>query len=118
MSTKTRIAIVGPCASGKSSVAKALQNVGYQVRQPAQEHSYVPDMWQKLTRPDILIFLDVNHEQVVARRPQNAGDFSHWQDQQQRLAHARRHCDLYLDTSGLTLAQVQARVYSFLGEWD
>ena len=40
-----RIAVVGPCASGKSTFAKALKAAGYEARHPAQEHSYVPNMW-------------------------------------------------------------------------
>ena len=45
------IAIVGVCASGKSTLAKALRERGYNARQVLQEHSYVPYMWQRITRP-------------------------------------------------------------------
>ena len=109
-----RVAVVGPCTSGKSTLVEALRAAGYEARQPAQEHSYVPDMWQKLTQPDILIYLDVNYENVVARRPYNPGTPQRLHEQNQRLTHARQHCDYYLDTSNLPPAQVQARVLSFL----
>ncbi len=109
-----RISVVGPCASGKSALVKALREAGYTARQPAQEHSYVPDMWQKLTRPDILIYLDIDYENTVARHPHTAGPPERLQEQTNRLRHARQHCDLYLDTSNLTLEQVRTRTLAYL----
>jgi shikimate kinase len=112
-----RVAIVGPCTSGKSTLAKALRSAGYEARQPAQEHSYVPAMWQKLTQPDILIFLDVDYKTVVARRPKNPGPPERLAEQHQRLAHARQHCDFYLDTSQFSITQVQDKTLSFLSQF-
>jgi deoxyadenosine/deoxycytidine kinase len=112
-----RVALVGPCASGKSLLAEALRESGYDVHQPAQEHSYVPAMWQKLTRPDILIYLDVNFANVAARRPKNSGPPQRLEEQHQRLHHARQHCDFYLDTSDLSPAQVQTQVSLFLAQF-
>jgi deoxyadenosine/deoxycytidine kinase len=109
-----RVAIVGPCTSGKSTLAQALRDVGYDARQPAQEHSYVPEMWQKLTQPDLLIYLDVDYENVVARRPKNPGNPQRLQEQNRRLAHARQHADLYLHTADLTAKQVREQVIRFL----
>ncbi len=109
-----RVAVVGPCTSGKSTLAAALRAAGYEARQPAQEHSYVPDMWQKITKPDILIFLDVGFENTVARRPKNPGTPQRHQEQQRRLAHARQHCDLYLDTNNLSPDQIKDRALNFL----
>lgn len=109
-----RVAIVGPCTSGKSTLARALAAAGYEARQPAQEHSYVPAMWQKMTRPDILIYLDVDYETVVARRPKNPGSPQRLDDQHHRLNHAHQHCDFYLDTSHLTPDEVRRQVFSFL----
>ena len=64
-----RLALVGPCASGKSTLATYLKAAGYIVRQPTQEHSFVPDMWQKMSKPDILIYLDVSYEAYFAAAP-------------------------------------------------
>ena len=108
-----RIAVVGPCAAGKSTLAEAMRTAGYDVHQPAQEHSYVPEMWQRLTNPDLLIYLDVSYSQARERRPHNI-DSQQLETQNQRLAHARQHCNFYLDTSGLTPTQVQERVLSFI----
>ena len=108
-----RIAVVGPCAAGKSTVAEGLRAAGYEVHQPAQEHSYVPEMWQRLTKPDLLIYLDVGYNQARERRPHNI-DRQQLDIQNQRLAHARQHCDFYLDTSDLTPTLVLERVLSFI----
>ena len=107
------IALVGPCASGKSALGKRLRAVGYNVREPAQEHSFVPDMWQRLTNPDILIYLDVDYPNTVARRRVNWPEWL-WEAQQHRLRHARANCDYYLDTVGLDEEQVFQRVLAFL----
>ncbi|MEI2607989.1 MAG: hypothetical protein V9G20_05095 [Candidatus Promineifilaceae bacterium] len=71
MARPLRIALVGPCSSGKSTLGRILQAQGYEVRQPAQEHSYVPDMWQKLTKPDLLIYLDVDVAAAASTSPFN-----------------------------------------------
>lgn len=99
------IAIVGPCAAGKTTLARGLQALGYAARQIAQEHSYVPDMWQRLSRPDLLVFLDASYETCTARKHLNwtRGEYH---EQLRRLAHAREHCDLYLDSEGLQVDQV------------
>ena len=102
-----RIAIVGPCASGKTTLAHVLREAGYVVRQPAQEHSYVQTMWQRLVQPDVLIYLDVDYEAICRRRPKMGGGPERLHEQHERLAHARAHCDLYLDTSSLTPDEVR-----------
>jgi RNase adaptor protein for sRNA GlmZ degradation len=112
-----RLAIVGPCASGKSTLATALKAAGYEVRQPAQEHSYVQAMWQQLTNPDVLIYLDVDDANILKRRPYVDSGPERLLEQRQRLSHARQHCDLYLDTSNLTLVQVRAQVLRFLHQF-
>lgn len=109
-----RVAIVGPCSAGKTTLGSALKKAGYTVRQPAQEHSLVPDMWRRLSRPDVLIYLDVDYENTLRRRPHQDGGAQRVADQNKRLAHARKHCDLYIDTNGLTVAEVRAKALAFL----
>ncbi|MCL4560293.1 MAG: AAA family ATPase [Chloroflexi bacterium] len=107
------VGIVGPCAAGKSTLLQNLATRGIRGRHIAQEHSYVPDMWQRITHPDVLIFLDVSYPQSVLR-----GHLTWTQDeyaeQQRRLVHARLHADLYLQTDPLTPLQVVQTVMSFL----
>lgn len=109
-----RVAVVGPCVSGKSELVNALRASGYEARHVAQEHSYVPYMWERLSRPDALIFLDVDYEAARARRPYINWGPERLEEQATRLAHARTHCDLYVDTSRLSKEEVRERVLQFL----
>jgi deoxyadenosine/deoxycytidine kinase len=111
------IKIVGPCASGKSTLARKLREAGYVAHSAAQDHSHVPDMWQRINRPDLLIYLDVSL--VSARQRGRTGrgwDQIYLDEQHRRLGHARRHCDLYLATDQWTEAQVLQQVLDFLQE--
>jgi RNase adaptor protein for sRNA GlmZ degradation len=107
------VAVVGPCTSGKSTLVHALRDLGYQARMPAQEHSYIPDMWRRLARPDVLIYLDVSWDAARTRR-QIAWGPERIADESKRLAHARIHADLYLDTDNLSVEEVRQRVLVFL----
>jgi chloramphenicol 3-O-phosphotransferase len=114
MTSPLRVAVVGPCMSGKSELVQALREAGYQTHHVAQEHSYVPHMWRHLRQPDVLIYLDVDYEAVQARRPGISWGPERLVEQAGRLAHARAHCDLYIDTSKLTIAEVRRQALDFL----
>jgi deoxyadenosine/deoxycytidine kinase len=107
------IGLVGPCGAGKSSLAAALQGEGFSVRHIAQEHSYVPDMWKRLTNPDLLIYLDVSYENTIRRRNLD-WTYAEYAEQLNRLRHARQYADLVLDTNPLNLDQVRLTVLSFI----
>lgn len=107
------IGIVGPCGAGKTTLAKGLKEQGYNARVIAQEHSYVPDMWSRLTNPEVLIFLQSSWEVSKKRRNLNWTE-AEWQEQQHRLRHARQHANFYLDTNALTIQEVLQRVLEFL----
>ena len=113
-----RVAVVGPCSAGKSTLIPVLAAAGYEARQPAQEHSFVPDMWQRITKPDILIYLDVSYQAARRRRPYIDGGHQRLADQHARLAHARLHCDFYMDTSDLSPAEVSLAVLNYVQEWQ
>jgi deoxyadenosine/deoxycytidine kinase len=100
-----KIGVVGPCGAGKSSLVAGLKAEGFPGRHIAQEHSYVPDMWKRLTNPDILIYLDVSYENSLLRRKLD-WTYAEYIEQIRRLRHARQYADLYVDTNLLTLAQV------------
>lgn len=108
------IAIVGPCASGKTTLASRLQALGHPARQIAQEHSYVPDMWQRLSRPDVLIFLDASYETCTARKRLN-WTRAEYAEQHRRLAHAREHCRVYVNSDRLTADEVLLEVLRRMG---
>ena len=107
-----RVAVVGPCAAGKSTLVKALREAGYEARHPAQEHSYVPDMWLRLVDPDVLIYLDVTYEALLARRP-TFGERGYLEREQARLVHAQGHADLVVVASGLTASEVREMIMAF-----
>ena len=109
-----RIALVGPCASGKSTLADALLSEGYEVRHVAQDHSFVPDMWRRVSKPDVLVYLGVDYESIKNRRPKTTLKPVDLVEQERRLAHARNHCDLYIDTSPLTPEEVREKALEFL----
>ena len=110
-----RIAVVGPCASGKTALAERLQSLGYEARECTQEHSYVPTMWHKISKPDVLIYLDASPPVIAERR---SADWSeeYLAEQNRRLSHARQHCNLYIQTDGLSEGGVLERALDFLKE--
>lgn len=108
-----RIAVVGVCASGKSLLVNGLRERGYQARQVLQEHSYVPYMWQRITNPDVLIYLDVSLEGIKRRRKIDYGE-KYLQEQRRRLAHAIAHADLSIHTDNLSPDDILHRAVSFL----
>lgn len=94
------IGIVGPCGSGKSTLSAILQRHGYSCRHIAQEHSYVKDMWKRITNPDILIFLQASYEVCTRRRHLNWSE-AEYLEQQNRLSNALQCANLVIDTDDL-----------------
>jgi deoxyadenosine/deoxycytidine kinase len=109
----TLIGIVGPCGAGKSTLIEGLEARGFRCRHIAQEHSYVPYMWQRLTNPDLLIYLHASFAECTARRHLNWTE-QDYAEQLRRLDHARQHADLVIDTDDQTPQQVLEQAASFL----
>ncbi len=99
------LGIVGPCASGKTTLVASLRALNYQVKHIAQEHSYVQDMWKIIAKPDLLIYLDVSYEESK-RRTGTTWTRDIFEKQLSRLELARKSADLYLNTDDLTPGQV------------
>jgi len=110
------VGVVGPCGAGKSSLVAGLKPYGFQVRHIAQEHSYVPDMWKRLTNPDLLIYLDVSYENTVLRR-QLDWTRDEYNQQLYRLRHARQYADYIVDTNQSTLEGVIELVLAFINPY-
>lgn len=96
---------MGVCAAGKTTLINELQQRGFHCRHIAQEHSYVPDMWQRLTKPDLLLYLSVSYEKTLERRNLN-WTIHEYQVQLDRLSHARTHADIIIDTETLEVNEV------------
>jgi len=107
------IGIVGPCSAGKSTLIGRLKELGYSCRHIAQDHSYVPDMWQRLVNPIVLIYLDVSYKVSMNRRPLNLNR-AEFDEQKNRLKHAFQNADLSIQTDKLTSDEVQNLVVKFL----
>lgn len=112
---KLVLGVVGVCGSGKSTLVTGLRKLGIEMRHIAQEHSYVPSMWQRITNPDLLIFLDVSYPETMRRRRLN-WNMDEYLEQHHRLRHAREHADFYLFTDPLKPDEVLAQVLAFLQE--
>lgn len=111
------LGIVGPCSAGKTTLISKLQEFGYHCRHIAQEHSFVPDMWQQIVDPAALIYLDVSYEESMRRRPLDLS-LTEFNDQKDRLAHAFQHADLRIFTDELTPEQVLNQVIDFLNQFN
>jgi deoxyadenosine/deoxycytidine kinase len=108
-----KIAIVGPCAAGKTTLEVNLTQRGYDAHAIVQEHSGVQTMWQQITRPDLVIYLDANIATINARRKTN-WEPSYLAEMNRRLTHAHTPADFFLDTNDLTIEAVLAQVLKFL----
>ena len=107
------VGVVGPCGSGKSTLIAGLEKKGYACRHIAQEHSYVQAMWQIITKPDTLIYLNASFAVSTARRKLNWQKKDH-EEQLRRLAHAREHAHLLIDTDDVTAEQVLQQTLDYL----
>jgi len=112
-SNRLLIGVVGPCGSGKSTLIAGLEMRGYQCRHIAQEHSYVQAMWQIIAKPDLLIYLHSSFENSTSRRQLNWNE-KDYEEQLRRLAHARQHASLIIDTDKITPDQVLQHALDFL----
>lgn len=111
-----KVGLVGPCTAGKSTLTKMLHAAGVNAHHIAQEHSYVPYMWQRITKPDVLVFLDVSFPISEQRRKMN-WTIKDYEEQQFRLRHARQHAHLYILTDSFTPHEVYKQIITYLGQF-
>lgn len=105
------LGVVGPCGSGKTTLVNNLRVLGYQGKVIAQEHSYVPDMWFRLTRPDILIYLQASYSTTKTRKKFDWSE-KEYQEQLYRLRHASANADIIIDTDLLSPTAICSLVIS------
>jgi len=70
-------------------------------------------MWQRITNPDLLIYLHASYPITLIRRQMNWTQ-SEYDRQTERLLHARQHASLFIDTDLLTSEEVLQRVLEYL----
>lgn len=110
-----RIAIVGVCASGKTTLVKGLKDAGYDAYNVAQEHSGIHNFWNK-HHPDILIMIDATLPAIKKRRlvfwDQERLDVQH-----KRLSDAKAHANLFIQTDAYTADEVREQVIDYVEAW-
>ena len=113
------LAVVGPCAAGKTTLVLELSSRGCAAREVAQEHSVVSDLWRRRGHEGPMVFLDVSPGVACKRRGITIVP-SWWSAASSRLTVARRDADLYLCTDQLSREQVLSRVLAYLDSlgWD
>lgn len=109
---RCRVVVVGPCASGKTTLVGGLRSLGYQAVVCGQEHSEISSLWRR-SAPDVLIALDADLA-TIRRRRGHSWSAAIYERQRQRLAEAMAAADLVLDVSKLSEAAVLARVLRLL----
>lgn len=108
-----RVAVVGHCASGKSTVVAALRDRGFDAWAVAQEHSAVADLWRRQS-PDALVYLDVSLESIRARRGDPQWPRWLYDVQAARLAAARQEADIVVSTDSTPAEGVVAQIVTAL----
>ncbi len=104
-----RIVIVGPCGAGKTTLARNLASLGFDAHDCAQEHSHVQIMWQKIAHPDLLLYLDASLATIRTRLDVD-WEQAYLDEMNRRLANARAHAALIINTDPLSREQVLAHV--------
>lgn len=107
-----KIAVVGVCASGKTTLVAGLRAAGYDAYNVAQEHSCVHNFWAR-KHPDLLVMIDATLPAIHKRR------LVYWGEdrliaQHKRLADAKAHADLYIQTDELSAEEVKNKVIDFI----
>ena len=74
-------------------------------------------MWQIITKPDALIYLHSSFETSTTRRRLSWLE-KDYLEQLRRLAHAREHADLIIETDSLTIDAVLQKALDYLTKLD
>ena len=101
-----RIVVVGPCASGKSTLVQRLRDIGYDAVGCAQEHSDIPTLWRR-RQAGATIALTVDLPTLRARRNPDWPE-EIWRRQLGRLADAQQSAVIVIDTSNKSPGEVVA----------
>ena len=109
-----RIVVVGPCASGKSTLANRLRELGFDARVCGQEHSAIQHLWVRLS-PDLLIALDVDLR-TLRRRRHSSWPERLYRVQRGRLESAFRSADLSIDSSTTSAETAVEQVLAWIAE--
>jgi hypothetical protein len=106
------VVVVGPCASGKTTLATGLQRLGYDAIVCGQEHSDIPTLWRH-PGPGFVVALQVDLPALRRRRDDSWPEWLYLV-QQRRLRAAAAAAALRVDTSTLDPDSVLRHVAAHL----
>lgn len=113
---EARVVVVGPCASGKSTLVANLKRSGVDAWVAGQEHSDVRFLWAR-REPDLVVALDLDLATLRERRGPTWPD-TLYATQHRRLQDAFAHADILLDTGLLSEAEVLREVLNLIGRFE
>lgn len=113
---ENEVVVLGVCAAGKSTLARALKAAGYNARTVAQEHSVIPSLWKQSGAP-ITVYLHASFKAVKQRR-ESFMTIYNYEAQINRLREAREHATIKVDTSDITPEEVYRAVKQQIQERD
>ena len=108
------MAVVGACASGKTTLVDMLTELGIRAVSLAQEHSSAPSLYLRHA-PDYVVYLDVSYEEIRRRRRIHWGP-ERLQTQKMRLRRSMEDADLVICTDGVEPSRVCDLVMGYLEE--
>lgn len=111
-----RLVVIGPCASGKTSLTTRLQRLGFDARACGQEHSEIQELWRHLD-PDVLIGLKIDLD-TLRRRRSSGWSASIYARQQERLASGYAQADLVIDCHDIDQDAVLQEVLDWLSDHE
>jgi hypothetical protein len=71
-------------------------------------------MWQRLTRPDVLVYLEASLDTLQSHRPTSEWTAARLAEARHRLRHAARHADLRLSVDGVSAEETARQVLEYL----
>ncbi|MBA2289586.1 MAG: hypothetical protein H0V98_04295, partial [Chloroflexia bacterium] len=106
---RRRVVVIGPCASGKTTLTQRLRALGFDARACGQQHSEILELWKHM-QPDVLIGLWIDLETLRDRRSSASWAGSIYARQQHRLASGYAHADLVIDCHDIDPDEVERDV--------
>jgi hypothetical protein len=107
-----RIVVIGPCASGKTSLTTRLQRMGYDALACGQEHSEIAELWRH-QQPDVVIGLRIELNTLRQRRSPEWSE-AIYARQIARLESGYRSADLVIDCDAIDQGAVMDQVVAWL----